>query len=132
MNHGVMRRWGGGLAVAFAAAMAGCAVEPAEATSEATTEVTSEATTEAIAASEVTALSSEPDTEGLRTWWIFHDGRGDAVRAADVYEAPRVARIARTARTRPGVAAGTDEIRTVGDIGGGSVAASIGIGGGGR
>jgi|JI10StandDraft_1071094.scaffolds.fasta_scaffold38255_3 hypothetical protein len=130
MNHGVMRRWGGGLAVVFAAAMAGCAVEPAEATSEATTEVTSEATTEAIASSsEVTALSSEPDAEGLRTWWIFHDGRGDAVRATDVYEALRVARIA---RARPGVAAGTDEIRTVGEVGGGYGAASIGIGGGGR
>jgi hypothetical protein len=109
MRHGTARRRGG--LVAAVIALAGCAVEPGA----------------PAAVPAVTALASAPDAAGLRTWWIFRDGRGDAVRAPDLAAALRVVGV---------VGVHPREVKVTGGEGdplaSSYVTTSVGIGGGGR
>ncbi|MDO9015496.1 MAG: hypothetical protein Q8S73_13790 [Deltaproteobacteria bacterium] len=122
MSRGVAGRRGGALlmlgAMALAAALQGCAVEPDATRSSADAPAT---------ATEVTALVSAPDAAGQRTWWLFFDDRSMAVHASGAVEALLLAGLPPERAESMKVSGGG------GDLPGGSyTTASVGIGGGGR
>ena len=105
-------------ALALAAALQGCAVEP---------DSTPSSPDAPAAPTVVTALVSAPDAAGQRTWWLYVDDRSMAVHASGAVEALLLAGLPPECEGSMKVSGGG------GDLPGGSyTTASVGIGGGGR